>query len=135
MIHKRIPFEFVLDHLLPLDVKVKPMFGMHGVYAGAKIVLLLRQRKDHPADNGVWIASRKEHHAGLKKILPSMRSISTFAGIGGETGWQVLPVDADDFEESVVRTCGLIIRGDTRIGRIPRQRRARRQGRAKRSVD
>jgi hypothetical protein len=38
-------------------------------------------------------------HGSLRRKLPNLRSIAAF-GVG-ETGWQVLPVDAGDFEESV----------------------------------
>jgi hypothetical protein len=46
-----------------------------------------------------------------------MRSI----GVLGEkiTGWQVLPADAPDFEESAQRACDLIAAGDPRIGKVP----------------
>ena len=48
---KKIPFEFVLDHLLPLEPVVKPMFGSHAVYTGGQIVIILRNKKDHLEDN------------------------------------------------------------------------------------
>ena len=35
------------------------------------------------------------------------------------TGWQVLPVDAPDFESAALRACGLVLAGDPRIGKIP----------------
>ncbi len=34
------------------------------------------------------------------------------------TGWQVLPVDAPDFEPSALRACELVLAGDPRIGKI-----------------
>jgi hypothetical protein len=40
------------------------------------------------------------------------------------TGWQILPVDADDFEESALRACELVLEGDARIGKVPGARRA-----------
>ena len=39
------------------------------------------------------------------------------------TGWQLLPADAADFEESALRACELIARGDRRIGKVPKARR------------
>jgi hypothetical protein len=42
---------------------------------------------------------------------------------GGVTGWQILPVEADDFEESVLRVCALVRAGDVRIGKVPKPRR------------
>ena len=35
------------------------------------------------------------------------------------TGWQVLPVDAPDFESAALRACELVLAGDARIGKIP----------------
>jgi len=35
------------------------------------------------------------------------------------TGWQVLPVDAPDFESSALRACELVLAGDARIGKVP----------------
>ena len=117
---KPIPFEFVLDYLYPKEPVIKPMFGAYAVYVGGKIVLVLRQKKQHPRDNGVWIATTKEHHKSLRNIFPSMRSIGL---LGNDvTGWQVLPVTADDFEGSVIKTCELIVRGDPRIGKVPQAR-------------
>jgi hypothetical protein len=49
-----------------------------------------------------------------------MRSITVF---GPEvTGWQVLPSDAPDFEESALRACELVIARDPRIGKVPKSK-------------
>lgn len=125
MTSKNIPFHFILDYLAAVDVMIKPMFGMYAIYVGQKIVLILRQRKDHPDTNGVWIATRPEHHKSLKEELPSLCSISTYFDGARETEWQVLPATADDFESSVIKVCSMITRGDQRIGRIPRGNRSR----------
>src|SRR5215216_842192 len=117
---KNIPFEFVFDHLAPLDVTIKPMFGFFALYIDEKIILVLRQRKESPSKNGVWIATTIQHHESLKKDLPSMRSISKNHADPTETEWQVIPFDADDFESSVIKACEFIKRGDPRIGRIPK---------------
>ncbi len=115
---KYIPFDFVLDRLVQLGPIIKPMFGCYGVYIGEKIMLILRNRKDHSLDNGVWLATSKEYHISLKKELPSLRSIDLLGN--GDTNWQILPLESDDFEESVIRTCELILSGDERIGKIPK---------------
>jgi hypothetical protein len=124
---KNIPFDFVFDYLMPLDVIVKPMFGMWAIYVNKKIMLILRQRQNFPETNGVWIATNQAHHKSLKRDLPSLCSISTYSDGIRETEWQVLPVDTDDFEYSVRKVCELIKRNDHRIGRIPipRQSKAR----------
>jgi len=98
------------------------MFGCTGVYIEEKIVFVLRDKND--PDTGVWIATTKEHHSSLRQELPNMRSIQVF-GVG-ETGWQVLRADADDFEESVLRVCALVRAGDTRVGKVPASRRKKR---------
>ena len=113
-----IPFAFVLDELETLGPYTRPMFGCTAVYVDDKIVFVLRERPTGRADNGVWIATVKEHHASLRAELPSMRSITVF-GVG-ETGWQVLPVDSPDFEESVLHACALVRAEDPRIGKVPK---------------
>ena len=113
-----IPFNFVLEYLSAVDVVIRPMFGCHAIYTSNKIVLILRNKKDFPNDNGVWLATTPEHHESLKSDFPSMRSISLFGS--GPSGWQNLPVDADDFEELAIKACRLILKGDPRIGKVPK---------------
>ena len=126
-IYKKVPFEFVLESLLPLNPRVNPMFGAFAVYVGEKIVLALRKRESHEEANGIWIATKSEHHTSLKKILPSMCSIYILSDGKAETGWQMLPYDADDFESSAIKVCELILRGDERIGRIPKPRKKKKK--------
>ncbi|MGH7440612.1 MAG: hypothetical protein ACRENE_33390 [Polyangiaceae bacterium] len=125
---KRIPFAFVLDELEHLAPWTRPMFGCIAVYVDEKILFVLRDKGGPRCDDGVWLATTEQHHASLGAELPSMRSISVLAG-GGVTGWQVLPVESDDFEESVLRACDLVRRGDVRIGKVPAKRRGRGKGR------
>jgi hypothetical protein len=124
-IKKQVPFEFALDALAEAHPYTRPMFGCTAVYVKDQIVLVLRDRDDSPKDRGVWLATTAEHHASLKKDFPSLRSIQLFGP--GETGWQVLPVDADDFEELVLKACGLILKGDSRIGKVPKGKAKRRR--------
>ena len=125
---KTVPHEFVLDALTALTPRTNPMFGCVAVYLGDKIVLILRDRPNATADNGVWLATTLEHHESLRREFPNMRSIRVL-GEGQATGWQILPVDAPDFEESVLRACELIVAGDPRIGKVPKTRK-RSKGRA-----
>ena len=113
---KRVPFEFVLDALAALEPRTNPMFGCLAVYVGPKIMLVLRD-KPGSSDNGVWLATTREHHESLRRDFPHMRSI----GVLGKdvTGWQILPSDASDFEESALRACELIAARDPRIGKVP----------------
>ena len=118
--NKKIPFAFVLDYLLPLEPAVKPMFGSFAIYVGEKIMLVLRDSKDHKEANGVWMATSREHHSSLKKDFPSMCSVYILSEGKSETNWQMIPSSADDFEPSVIKCCEFILQHDPRIGRIPR---------------
>ena len=121
---KRAPYEFVLEALAVISPWTRPMFGCLAVYVGEKIVLILREKPGQSPDNGVWLATTREHHESLRGEFPSMRSIQV---LGKKvTGWQVLPADAPDFEEAAMRACELIIARDPRIGKVPASRRASR---------
>lgn len=126
MHQKNIPYNFVFDYLTPIEVTIKPMFGLYALYVKEKIVLILRQRTKHPGINGVWIATEQEHHESLRKDLPSLISISTAEDFT-ETEWQLIPADSNDFEASVTKVCELIKRNDPRIGRIPKARKQKKK--------
>ena len=120
---------------MPLLPTTRSMFGCVAVYVEEKIVLILRDRPISPADNGVWLATTKQHHESLRREFPRMRSI----GMLGKavTGWQLLAADEADFEETALRACELVLANDLRIGKFPRRRlpaksrtRARRRSRA-----
>jgi hypothetical protein len=114
---KAVPHEFVLDAIVGLSPRTRPMFGCLAVYIEEKIVLVLRDKPDRRADNGVWLCTSEKHHESLRRQFPNMRSIQVF---GKEvTGWQVLPAEALDFEEAALRACELIIARDPRIGKVP----------------
>ena len=121
---KAVPHEFVLEAIAALSPRTRPMFGCLAVYVEDKIVLILRDKRDKTADNGVWLATTEEHHESLRREFPNMRSIQV---LGKKvTGWQVLPADAPDFEEAALRACELIVARDLRIGKVPGARRASR---------
>lgn len=115
---KKIPFDFVLDEISTLNPFVRPMFGCYALYVGEKIVFMLRQRESYPRDNGVWVAIAHEHLDAMKKLFPSLRRVELLGS--AETQWQVIPHDADDFEESVLKTCDMVRRRDPRIGKVPK---------------
>jgi hypothetical protein len=117
---RKVPFEFVLDAVAEAGAYTKFFFGCTAVYVDDKIVFVLRDKPAALADNGVWIATTKEHHASLKRELPSLRSITVFGD--GETGWQLVPAEDDRFEEHVFRACELVVAGDPRIGKVPKKR-------------
>ena len=122
---KQAPHEFVLDALSALSPYTRPMFGCLAIYVEDKIVLILRDKPSYEADNGVWLATTVEHHESLRREFPSMRSIGV---LGKEiTGWQVLPVDSPDFEESALHACELVLDRDPRIGKVPGERKRKTQ--------
>ena len=51
-----------------------------------------------------------------------MHSVYILSDGKGETGWQMIHEDADDFEEAVTRVCWMILKGDERVGKIPKAR-------------
>ena len=118
---KPVPHEFVLDAIASLSPRIRHMFGCLAIYVEDKIVLILRDKPAQTADNGVWLATTAEHHQTLRRDFPTMRSIKV---LGKKvTGWQVLPAEAPDFEESALRACDLVLAGDPRIGKVPGERR------------
>lgn len=119
---KVILFAFVLDQLSSLSPFTRPMSGCLAVYVKEKIVLVLRDKPTSTSDNGVWLATTVEHHESLRREFPNMRSIGVFGK--PITGWQVLPVDAPDFEAAALHACELVLAGDPRIGKMPKARRA-----------
>ena len=70
---KVVPHEFVLDAIAAMSPETRPMFGCLAVYVGDKIVLILRDKHDKTADNGVWLATTQEHHESLRREFPNMR--------------------------------------------------------------
>jgi hypothetical protein len=114
---KPIPHGFVLDAISTLSPYTRPMFGCLAIYVKDKIVLILRDKPKSTADNGVWLATTQEHHLSLRREFPNMRSIQLLGK--PVTGWQVIPVDAPDFESAALRACELVLAGDPRIGKLP----------------
>ena len=114
------PHAFVLEALADVVTQTRPMFGCLALYVHDKIVLILRDKRDGSADDGVWLATTAEHHASLRQEFPSMRSIAL---LGREvTHWQLLATDTPDFEEAALRACELIAARDPRIGKVPKSR-------------
>jgi len=126
---KTVPYDFVLEALAGLSPATRLMFGCVAVYIEERIVLILRDRRVGAADNGVWLATTEVHHESLRREFPNMRSIRIFQK--KVTGWQILPVDAPDFEEAALRACELIAAKDPRIGKVPKPRRRSASGAGK----
>ncbi len=115
---KLIPFDFIFDYLPP-GITVKKMFGMHYIYWGKRIMLILRRSGKEPDLNGIWVATDKVHHESLKNDIPEL---GPFIMNGDERhgNWLLLQDDAEDFEGAAIKVCELITHGDARIGRIPK---------------
>ena len=105
--HKPVAHQFVLDAIASLSPYTRPMFGCLAVYVKDEIVMVLRDKPTSTPDNGVWLATTKEHHESLRRDFPSMRSIQVLGK--PVTGWQVLPADAPDFESAALRACEFVL--------------------------
>jgi len=123
-IRKQAPHQFVLEAIEHLNPLTRPMFGCLAVYIQEKIVFILRDSARAPKDNGVWLATTAEHHVSLRADFPNLRSIAVLGD--GVTGWQILPADASDFEESALRACEFVAARDPRIGKIPKPKKRKR---------
>ena len=118
------PHVFVLEALAPLNPEVRRMFSGFAVYAGNRLLLMLRDHVKYPQDNGLWLVLSEgvdPADASLRQDLPSIRSIHM---LGNKIGhWLLIPSDNADFEMPALRACDLILRHDPRFGRIPQSRR------------
>lgn len=116
--NREIPFEFILDYLLPIETEIRPFFGMFSIYSGQKLLLMLRDRSNEPEMNGIWIAMNKGHE-DLKRELPGLQEYPGAGPRKKDDGWLCIPPDAANFEQLAIRICELIVRRDPRIGKIP----------------
>lgn len=118
------PYPFIVEALAPLDPEVRPMFSGFAVYAGDRIVLMLRDRPNHPEDNGVWVVFSETANLAdprMRHEFPSLRLIKL---LGGKIGhWRLIPVDSPTFEAEALRVCELLLKHDGRFGRVPQSRR------------
>lgn len=128
---KNIPYDFVIEALESLNPYVKAMFGAYAVYVEDKLIFILRQKDSYLNDNGIWLATFPEHHESLRKLFPQMRSLELFQTDYGTTkatpntaptAWQNIPENEENFEESALLACELVLKGDPRIGKIPQRR-------------
>jgi len=122
MIEKKyhIPFDFILDHLTPKEVIVKPMFGCFLFYIGNKTYFFIRDRKDQKELNGIWVAlSSPEYYESLAKELPSInQELKLHDDKKSNNKWLLLSVFDDEFESLVTKACELVLNNDKRIGKI-----------------
>jgi hypothetical protein len=113
---KPTPFDFVFDYL-PTGIVIKRMFGMHYIYLGKRIMLILRLRSNEPELNGIWVATSKDHHESLKNNIPELGAF--FINNNERQGnWLFIPDNEDNFEGAAIKVCELILHGDPRIGKV-----------------
>lgn len=118
----KVPYSYILSFLYPLRPKIKKTLGCYGLMLGDKLVMLLRERENHPEFNGVFISTQPQYFDELTKELHS--SNMEFDIDGHHHTWIFISEDLEDFDEIVKRAAELIKKGDERIGkksRIPRR--------------
>jgi hypothetical protein len=113
---KPVPYDFVFDYL-PGAVISRQSFGMYYIYLDKKIILILRKLRKNSKLNGLWIATKTEAHMSLKADIPAITDFVLDNGKVHDSGWQLLPESAVDFETAAIRLCELISKGDQRIGK------------------
>jgi len=86
----------------------------YAIYVEDKIVLATRDNDKKPIDNGIWIGTSEIHHESLKTEFPCLTNLQLY----NIKKWLLLPVDAEDFEETAIKICELIKKNDLRIGVI-----------------
>ena len=121
---QRTPHAFVLEALMPLTPEVRRMFSGFAVYVGERIVFMLRDHEKSPRDNGVWLVlseSADPADPGLRREFPSIRSIELLRNNIGH--WLLIPSDSPSFEMEALHACDLLLKRDSRLGRVPKSRR------------
>ena len=119
---KAVPHRFVLDALANLNPTTRAMFGALAVYVEERIVFILRDRSADPHANGVWLAVPVEFQESFLAHFPNTEPVHI---MGKDiTGWRLLAVNSEDFEESALHACELVAKGDLRIGKVPDTKRA-----------
>lgn len=111
-----MPYDFFLELLFPLPLRHKKMFGVDSYYIGEKIVFALRKKDNLLEDNGIWIASKIEHHQKLKHKIRGLNAIKSY----GIKSWLVLPEEFEYFEEEANKLSELIKKNSALVGNIPK---------------
>ncbi|MBE15488.1 MAG: hypothetical protein CL867_04505 [Cytophagaceae bacterium] len=110
-----ILFPFFLDMLYPLPLKHKKMFGVDAYYLEAQLLFALREKEENTIDNGIWIATKKQHHQKLKHQFKSIKSIESY----GIKSWLMLASNHDHFEADAQHLAQLIFKRSELIGTTP----------------
>ncbi|HKF48545.1 MAG TPA: hypothetical protein VKB38_14400 [Terracidiphilus sp.] len=100
------------------------MFSGFAVYVRNKIVFMLRDCEKHPEDNGLWLVFSEAANLADPQISREFPSLRLIGLLGGKIGhWRLIPADSPSFESEAVHACDLLLKHDTRFGRVPQSRR------------
>jgi hypothetical protein len=123
---KSAPYPFIIEALAPLEPEVKPMFSGFAVYAGDKILVMLRDSPKHPEDNGLWLVFSETARLEDPKVARDFPSLRLIDLLGGKIGhWRLIPADSPTFESEALHACDLLLKRDPRFGRVPQSRQKR----------
>ena len=121
---KPAPYPFIVEALAALEPEVRPMFSGFSLYAGDKILLMLRDSAKQPEDNGVWLVFSETANLddpAIRRDFPSLRLVGL---LGGKIAhWRLIPADSPTFESEALHACDLLLKHDPRFGRVPQSRR------------
>lgn len=121
------PYPFILEALAPLEPEVRPMFSGFAVYAGDRILVMLRDSPKSPKDNGLWLVFSETADLEDPKIRREFPSLRLIELLGGKIAhWRLIPADSPTFESEALQACDLLLKHDARLGRVPKSRQARR---------
>jgi hypothetical protein len=114
-----ISYEIIFEFLPIERVDIKKMFGHQCLYFDGRMVMFLISKEGNE-DNGICVATSKDHIESLGRELKSLRYLKSYGP--DATNWRLIPSDSDRFEVDVEKACQLILKNDPRIGREPKSR-------------
>jgi hypothetical protein len=117
---KQPPFPFVIEELVTIRPIIKQMFGFTHVYLDDKLLVSLRDNKNRPGTNGMWLYTTADQLESLGREFPQLSK--RYLWRSGKNGWVILASKLEEFEWYALKACELIRRGDPRIGRLSRGR-------------
>jgi len=96
------------------------MFGMHYIYWGKKLMLILCKNSKNPEWDGIWLSTGREHHESLKNDIPELLSFSWDEN-AQPGNWLMIPPTVENFEGAAIKICELVSHGDKRVGRVTKK--------------
>lgn len=116
---EKIPFDFIYEFLPAEKIEIKKMFGHQCLYFEGLMVMFMISKSGN-SDNGICLATSKQHLKSLNKEIKSLRHLESY---GREaTNWRLIPSDSNEFESDSEIACSLILKRDPRIGREPKRK-------------